>query len=99
MLNSQNTPAETVHRWDSLEQPVHGSAHSAETLRLLAALDQGWQILEAADFLACGRNAEGRGYLLTLTHPRMRLTLEWQVADNPEMRALLAFEGVPGFHS
>ena len=97
MLNIQNTPLKTAQRWERLQQPVHGSAHSADYLRLLAALDEGWRILEAADFLAHGQNAEGRGYLLTLAHPRLLLTREWDVERSPEVTALLAFEGVPGF--
>ena len=97
MLNTQNAPLETTQRWERLQQPVHGSAHSSDYLRLLAALDEGWRILEVADFLAHGKNAEGRGYLLTLAHPRLMLTREWNVARSPEVTALLAFEGVPGF--
>jgi hypothetical protein len=97
MLNSLNYPPETAPRWESLQQPVHGSGLSSDYLRLLAALDEGWQILEAADFLAHGKNAEGRGYLLTLAHPQRRLTREWDVVRSPEMDTLLAFEGVPGF--
>lgn len=80
-----------------MQQPVHGSTQPADTLRLLAALDEGWQIAETADYLAHGLNAEGRGYILTLFHPRQLLTREWQVARSPEMDALLAFESVPGF--
>jgi len=99
MLYTPNYLLENGLRWESLQQPVHGSGHSSDYLRLLAALDEGWQILEAADFLAHGKNAEGRGYLLTLTHPHRRLTREWDVARSPEMDALLAFESVPGFHS
>jgi hypothetical protein len=99
MLNTQNTPLKTTQRWERLQQPVHGSAHSSDYLRLLAALDEGWRILEAADFLAHGQNAEGRGYLLTLAHPRLLLTREWDVARSPEMDTLLAFEGVPGIQS
>jgi hypothetical protein len=98
MLNSSNYHSETTPRWESLQQPVHGSGHSSDYLRLLAALDEGWQVLEAAEFLAHGKNAEGCGYLLTLAHPQRRLRREWDVARSPEMDALLAFEGVPGIH-
>lgn len=97
MLTITNTHTETQTRWERMQQPVHGSAQPADTLRLLAALDEGWQIAETADFLAHGLNAEGRGYMLTLFHPRQFLTREWTVARSPEMDALLAFEGVPGF--
>lgn len=97
MLDSTNYSLEATHRWESLQQPVHGSNQSSDYLRLLAALDEGWQILEAASFLAHGKNAEGRGYLLTLAHPRLMLRREWDVARSPEMDALLAFEGVPGY--
>jgi hypothetical protein len=100
MLNSQNTPLENnTRRWERLQQPVHGSGLAAEYLRLLAALDEGWSILEMADFLAHGKNAEGRGYLLTLAHSRPMRTRKWEVAHSPEMEALLACEAVPGYHS
>jgi hypothetical protein len=95
MLNTLKATLTTGARWDAMQQPVHGSAHTADYLRLLAALDEGWQIVEAADMLAHGTNAEGRGYLLTLMHPRRSLTREWNVMRSPEMDALLAYEVVP----
>jgi len=97
MLNSTNYTLINTPRWESLQQPVHGSAQPADCLRLLAALDEGWRIMEAAQLLAHGKNAEGRGYLLTLAHPRRGLTSEWDVARSPEIEALLAFEAVPGY--
>jgi hypothetical protein len=97
MLTITNHEIESQNRWERLQQPVHGSAQSADTLRLLAALDAGWQITETADYLAHGLNAEGRGYLLTLFHPRLHLTREVNAARNPEIDALLAFECVPCF--
>jgi len=97
MLHTQNYQPKITPRWESLQQPVHGSDHSSDYLRLLAALDEGWRILEVADFLAHGKNAEGRGYLLTLAHQRLSLVREWDVLRSPEIDALLAFEGVPGF--
>jgi hypothetical protein len=95
MLNTLTTTMKIGARWDTLQQPVHGSAHAADALRLLAALDEGWQIVEAADMLAHGKNAEGRGYLLTLMHPRRLLTREWSLMRSPQIDALLAREGVP----
>jgi hypothetical protein len=98
MLNTSNKHMEHSTRWERTQQPVHGTGNPSDYLRLLAALDEGWQIVEAAYFLAQGANAEGRGYLLTLMHPRRLLTREWNVIRSPEVDALLAFEGVPGFH-
>ena len=95
MLNTLNTTMQIGTRWDCLQQPVHGNAHAADYLRLLAALDEGWQIVEAADMLAHGTNAEGRGYLLTLMHSRRFLTREWSVMRNPEVDSLLAREFAP----
>ena len=97
MLNPLNNEMDYSTRWESTQQPVHGTGGPADHLRLLAALDEGWQIVEVADFLAHGKNAEGRGYLLTLAHPHLMRTREWNVARSPEVTALLAFEGVPGF--
>jgi hypothetical protein len=99
MLNIQKVPLENTRRLKSLQPAASQSTSSADDYRrLLAALDEGWRIMEAAKFLAHGRNAEGRGYLLTLAHPRLMLTREWDVAGSPEMDELLAFESVPGFH-
>lgn len=95
LINTVRTTKKPMTRWEGLQQPVHGSAHTADYLRLLAALDEGWQIAEAAELLAHGTNAEGRGYLLTLMHPRRRLTREWNVMRSPEIDRLLAYEAVP----
>jgi hypothetical protein len=94
MLITIENQTNNTNLWDRLQQPVHGSSHQADTLCLLAALDEGWQIQESASYLAHGNNAEGRGYLLTLYHPKRRLTHEWNVASSSDMDALLAFEGV-----
>src|SRR6188472_3436234 len=94
MLNAFNGTMQAT-RWECLQQPVHGTAHSADYLRILAALDEGWQIVEAADVLAHGHNAEGRGYLLTLSHSRRLLTREWNVMRSPEVDMLLSHEHVP----
>ena len=87
-----------TNHWDRLQQPVHGASQQADTLRLLAALDEGWQIQEAAQYLAHGSNAEGSGYLLTLYNPKRRLTREWNAARSEDLDAILAFEGVPGYN-
>lgn len=95
MLNTMNTTTKVGVRWERIQQPIHGSAHAADYLRLLAALDEGWQIVEAADMLAHGKNAEGRGYVLTLMHSRRLLTREWNITRSTEIDALLACEAVP----
>jgi hypothetical protein len=98
LFTTQNDQTNTINRWELLQQPVHGTCQHADTLRLLAALDEGWQIQEAAIYLAHGSNAEGLGYLLTLYHPHLRLTREWNTVHSADLDALLAFEGVPGFN-
>jgi hypothetical protein len=95
MLNTLNATTQIGTRWDCIQQPVHGSTHAADYLRLLAALDEGWQIVKTADLLAHGANAEGRGYLLTLMNSHRFLTREWSVARNPEVDLLLARELAP----
>ena len=97
MLNPLNNEMDYSTRWERTQQPVHGTGSPSDYLRLLAALDEGWRILEVAELLAHGKNAEGRGYLLTLAHLHPMLTREWDVTRSPEVTALLAFEGVPGF--
>jgi hypothetical protein len=95
MLDIMNATMKIGTRWESLQQPIHGSAHAADYLRLLAALDEGWQIMEAAEMLAHGKNSEGSAYVLTLMHSRRLLTCEWNVIRSPELDALLAHEVVP----
>ncbi len=97
MLNISNDQTAIATQWDRNQQPVHETGVTADSLRLLAALDDGWQIVQSTNYLAHGKNAEGRGYLLTLLHPHRLLTCEWNVARSPDIDALLAFEGVPGF--
>jgi hypothetical protein len=99
MLTTYNNDQTIItNHWDRLQQPVHGASQHADTLRLLAALDEGWQIQEAAKYLAHGRNAEGSGYLLTLYNPRRKLTREWNAARSADLDAILAFESVPGYN-
>ena len=95
MLNTIDGTMQIGTRWECIQQPVHGSALAADFLRILAALDEGWQIVEAADILAHGSNAEGRGYVLTLMHSRRLLTREWNIMRSPEVDALLVHEHVP----
>ena len=98
MLNTIDYQTNTMTEWDHLQQPMHGVGIQADALRLLAALDEGWQIQEAASYLAHGNNAEGLGYLLTLYHPRRGQTLEFNVTHSPDIDALLAFENVTGIY-
>ena len=58
MLITTDTQTNATQAWERIQQPVHSSNQQPETLRLLAALDEGWQILEAANYLARGQNAE-----------------------------------------
>lgn len=44
------------------------------------ALHKGWQILETAEYLAHGKNTEGKGQLFTLYNPRLSMTRELYVA-------------------
>ena len=98
MLNTFNYQSNTFTAWDQMQQPIHGAGNQPDTLRLLAALDEGWQIQEAASYLAHGSNAEGLGYLLTLYHPKRSQTRECAVSNSPDIDALLAFENVTGFY-
>lgn len=94
MLITTDTQTNATQAWERIQQPVHSSNQQPETLRLLAALDEGWQILEAANYLARGQNAEGPGYMLTLYHPQRRVSREWNVSAGQSMEQLLRFEGV-----
>ena len=93
MLMKQNNQTQMPYNWESLQQPIHGTSKQSNSMRLLSALDEGWQIQEVASYLARGSNAEGLGYLLTLYHPKRRLTREVDVAQSPDIDALLSLEG------
>jgi hypothetical protein len=93
MLITTNNRNNLFNQWEGLQQPMHGNHHQADTMRLLAALDEGWQILETANYLAHGLNAEGLGYLLTLYNPKLGQTRELSIVHNQDIEAILKFEG------
>ena len=93
MLNLHNQQTEIS--WAGLHQQAHATDLPADYLRLLAALDEGWQIAEASYLLAHGRNNEGRAYQLTLIHQTKPIVREMTVAQNLKVDALLEHEGVP----
>lgn len=96
MLNILNAIRKIGSHWGAPQQPVHdNNAYMVDYVLLLAALEQGWQIIEAGEILAHGANAEAHGYVLTLMHPYRLLTCEWNVERSPEVDALLAHLAVP----
>jgi hypothetical protein len=52
--NTLSTMRDLDIAWSSLQQPLHATTLPEDYLRLLAALDDGWQILEAARLSARG---------------------------------------------
>ncbi|HEY3310050.1 MAG TPA: hypothetical protein VGK00_00285 [Anaerolineales bacterium] len=97
MLHTITKQSNKRGSWELMRKPLNQVDAQADTHRLTAKLNEGWQILETASYLAHGRNTEGNGYLLTLYHPRLGLSREWSVKRSPEMDALLAFEAAPGY--
>ena len=93
MLISDNQKTETT--WAGILHPAHATDLPADYLRLLTALDEGWQIAEASHLLAHGRNNEGRAYQLTLIHQTKPIVRGMTVAQNLKVDALLEHEGVP----
>jgi hypothetical protein len=53
--------------WDQLQEPKCNSVHSANYLRLLAALDAGWDIHLVTEMSVQQQNRSGRFYF-TLGH-------------------------------
>ena len=81
-----------------IQQSTTESNQKSEESQLLSALNEGWQIQEAATYLAHGLNAEGRGYLLTLYNPTRSLTRQWNIASSQSTNALLELEGAAFCH-
>jgi hypothetical protein len=101
MMNLRSTPVlstltyETESPWSGLQQPVHATRIPADTLRVLSALDEGWQIVEVAHLLASGKNNEGDSYLLALMHPKRMQIQKLRVRANAQIKQLLETERVP----
>jgi hypothetical protein len=93
--NTLGTMRDLDLAWSSLQQPLHATALPEDYLRLLAALDEGWQILEVARLSA--RRAQGLSehYLLTLTHPARMLARQTTLRKNGQIDGLLEREHVP----
>lgn len=71
--------------------------HDAELQNLHNALAEGWQIMETAYLLASGCNAEGKGYMLTLYHPKQSIIKQWDFVDGNAVKNLLELQTVPGY--
>ena len=74
--------------WSSLRQPLRATALSDDYLQLLAALDDGWQLLEAARLSARGEQGLNEYYLLTLTHPARMLVRQTTLRRNGQVDGL-----------
>jgi len=79
----------------SLQQPLHPKTLPEDYSQLLAALDDGWQILEAARLSAQSRTGLDEYYLLTLTHPARMLVRQTMLSKNEPIDKLLERECVP----
>jgi len=88
-------PFEMESPWSSLQQPVHATSVAADYLRVLSALDDGWQVVEALRILASGKNDEGSSYLLSLMHPQRMQTRSLLVRASAQIKQLLEAERVP----
>ena len=70
-----------------------------EIFKLNDALNNGWNILEATNMLAAGKNNENRSFVLTLFNANKMLTKEVYLSDNEFSAALLKKYQVPGVYS
>jgi hypothetical protein len=93
--NTLSTMRDLDIAWSSLQQPVHSITLPADYLRLLAALDDGWQILEATRLSARGKTGLDQYYLLTLTDPVRMLVRQTTLQKNDQIDDLLERERVP----
>lgn len=93
--NTLRTMRDLDIAWSSLQRPLHATNLAEDHLRLLAALDDGWQILEAARLSARGEQGLGEYYLLTLTHPARMLVRQTTLRKNGQIDELLEHERVP----
>jgi hypothetical protein len=58
-------------------------------------LNKGWTISDVTTVLACGKNDEGRGFLVTLVEPKNHMLRKVYLPYSPETEALLAQEATP----
>ncbi|GAB4480421.1 MAG: hypothetical protein OHK0031_01560 [Anaerolineales bacterium] len=79
--------------WNRLQEPAHASANPADFLLLLSALDDGWQILEAARWTPGSAFASDL-CLVTIFHPRALLTRTVSLRRSAEVDALLKNESI-----
>jgi hypothetical protein len=93
--NTLSTMRELDNTWSNLQQPLHPTARPEDYLRLLAALDDGWQIAEAARLFARGPQGLCEYYLLTLTHPVRMLVRQTALRKEGQIDGLLERELVP----
>jgi hypothetical protein len=71
---------------------------SDDVLTLKTELTNGWNILEATNFLARGNNNEDSGYLITLFHPNKLLTKDFLVNNGADVQTILLDHKVPGLY-
>lgn len=87
-----SSPALSEDPWNQLQQNRHATPLDPQYLRLLAALDQGWQI-EAPVYLQ-PRFGPGSAliYLFILHHPATTELMLVRLPDSPEARQFVARE-------
>jgi hypothetical protein len=93
--NTLSTMRDLDIAWSSLQQPLHATTLPEDYLRLLAALDDGWQIIEAARLSARGEQGLCEYYLLALNHPARMLVRQTRLRKNGQIDELLEHERVP----
>ena len=90
----QNNPSIQKFEWPS----ECDNNPDIEAKNLTAFLNEGWQLLEFANFLARGANQEGGGYLVKMYHPARQLSKECTIPRNQEIESLFSHQAVPGLH-
>lgn len=79
---------ETLARWNHLQEPSRFSQHGASYLRLLSALDSGWQIVGMVKWYSSQKQNDQDQYCFTLAHPSGRETQRLWV---PHSHAIVQF--------
>jgi hypothetical protein len=81
--------------WSNLRRGARSEGSSVSYLCLVAALDSGWQIREAAQVPGHGHNGANSYLLVRLSHPTRNLESELTLEKTAHAEALLREHRVP----
>ncbi len=80
--------------WNNYQQPIHAPHQHSGLMRLLAALDSGWQIISPAEILTCHNEFGGQLLQVYLGHPTTSVQRELILPLNREVEQFLGEENI-----